>query len=249
MHLIENITTYYIDNYTNKNNDNQDNEDDDENNKEVTAREERENETQIQQECGEERESHPHTSKDCHNDYDNEGGSECEHTHTLLIHAEKNIVTVILLEIGISVHSVLIGIALGGAKDEFLALFIALCFHQFFEGIGLGHVLIDNITGKKKRALAIGCAFFYSITTPIGIAIGIGLSNSNNGFQTTTSIITAGILDAVAAGILIYSALVSLLSIIFQSRGFKKQKHYNKVLCFLSFYLGCAMMSILAIWA
>ncbi|KAH0653238.1 hypothetical protein KY289_030916 [Solanum tuberosum] len=45
-----------------------------------------------------------------------------------------------VLEVGIIVHSVIIGIALGasGNLKTIRTLFVALTFHQFFEGMGLG---------------------------------------------------------------------------------------------------------------
>lgn len=45
-----------------------------------------------------------------------------------------------VLELGIIVHSVIIGIALGASQNikTVRTLFGALTFHQFFEGMGLG---------------------------------------------------------------------------------------------------------------
>lgn len=136
-------------------------------------------------------------------------------------------------------------ISLGIARDEFLALCIALCFHQFFEGLGLGHVLYDA-SGKKKKILAIGSAIFYTLTTPAGVAIGIGMASVA---ENTASILAQGILDSISAGILIYSSLVSLMAIIFESKTFKKQDGISKFACFLCFYTGAALMSVLGIWA
>ncbi|KAJ6312074.1 hypothetical protein OIU77_013762 [Salix suchowensis] len=45
-----------------------------------------------------------------------------------------------VLELGIVVHSVIIGISLGASSspETIKPLMAALCFHQFFEGMGLG---------------------------------------------------------------------------------------------------------------
>lgn len=45
-----------------------------------------------------------------------------------------------MLEVGIIVHSVIIGLALGASRSvsTIKPLIVALCFHQFFEGMGLG---------------------------------------------------------------------------------------------------------------
>ncbi|KAJ2846355.1 hypothetical protein IWW36_004393, partial [Coemansia brasiliensis] len=42
-----------------------------------------------------------------------------------------------ILEFGIAMYSVLIGLALAISDSGFIALFIAICFHQFFEGMAL----------------------------------------------------------------------------------------------------------------
>ncbi|KAL0444455.1 UNVERIFIED_CONTAM: Zinc transporter 5 [Sesamum latifolium] len=81
-----------------------------------------------------------------------------------------------VLELGIIVHSVIIGIALGASESPktIRPLIAALTFHQFFEGIGLGGCITQ--ARFNTRAVAI-LALFFSITTPSGIAVGIGISN------------------------------------------------------------------------
>ncbi|KAI7991252.1 Zinc transporter 8 [Camellia lanceoleosa] len=52
---------------------------------------------------------------------------------------------------------------------------------------------------------------FFSLTTPVGIATCIGISSSYNE-NSPTALAVEGILNAASAGILIYMALVDLLS-------------------------------------
>jgi zinc transporter 1/2/3 len=49
------------------------------------------------------------------------------------------------LELGIVVHSVIIGISLGASKDPstIKPLVVALSFHQMFEGMGLGGCIVQ----------------------------------------------------------------------------------------------------------
>lgn len=56
----------------------------------------------------------------------------------MFIHGDACVMQV--LEIGIVVHSVIIGISLGASEsiDTIKPLLAALSFHQFFEGMGLG---------------------------------------------------------------------------------------------------------------
>ncbi|KAJ6806419.1 zinc transporter 8-like [Iris pallida] len=52
---------------------------------------------------------------------------------------------------------------------------------------------------------------FFSLTAPIGIAIGVGISTAYNE-NSPVALIVQGILNASASGILIYMALVDLLA-------------------------------------
>ncbi|KAJ3005672.1 high-affinity Zn(2+) transporter zrt1, partial [Thoreauomyces humboldtii] len=96
------------------------------------------------------------------------------HVHSLVLADAEKTMTTYVLELGIASHSIIIGLTLGAARDEFRTLFIALCFHQFFEGLALSTVVMD--AELSKRAVAIGMVIFYSFTTPIGIALGIGIN-------------------------------------------------------------------------
>ncbi|KAL2482149.1 Zinc transporter 5 [Forsythia ovata] len=151
-----------------------------------------------------------------------------------------------VLELGIIVHSVIIGIAVGASESPktIKPLIAALTFHQFFEGIGLGGCITQ--AKFKSRAVAI-MALFFSLTTPLGIVIGIGISNIYSD-TSSTALIVEGIFNSASAGILIYMALVDLLSADFmspkmQSNG-KLQLGAN-----VSLLLGAGCMSLLAKWA
>ena len=170
----------------------------------------------------------------------------CGHSHSeLLLNQNQNKVSTYLLQFGISIHSIIIGIALGIEISEFAPLLIALSFHQFFEGIGLGCILIN--VNEKQYIQAIIFGIIFTFTTPIGICIGIGIALS--GFSPTSSLIGQGILDSFAAGILVYAALVTLLSVDFETKKFFELKHYEKLICFIAFYTGAGFMSVLALWA
>ncbi|KAJ4982073.1 hypothetical protein NE237_032910 [Protea cynaroides] len=49
------------------------------------------------------------------------------------------------------------------------------CFHQFFEGMGLGGCISQ--AKFKSTAVAI-MGIFFSLTTPVGIALGIGIKKN-----------------------------------------------------------------------
>ncbi|KAL1560871.1 zinc transporter 5-like [Salvia divinorum] len=151
-----------------------------------------------------------------------------------------------VLELGIIVHSVIIGIALGASESPktIKPLIAALTFHQFFEGIGLGGCIAQ--AKFNARAVAI-MAIFFSLTTPVGIAIGIGITNIYSE-TSPTALIVEGVFNSASAGILIYMALVDLLSADFMSP--KLQNNGKLQLgANLSLLIGAGCMSLLAKWA
>ncbi|PIA37824.1 hypothetical protein AQUCO_03000394v1 [Aquilegia coerulea] len=155
-------------------------------------------------------------------------------------------VVAMVLELGIVVHSVVIGLSLGASNNTctIKPLVAALCFHQMFEGMGLGGCILQAEYKLSKKAIMV---FFFSVTTPFGIALGIALSNVYKE-NSPDSLITVGLLNASSAGLLIYMALVDLLAADFMGpklqRSIKLQlKSYAAVL------LGAGGMSLMAKWA
>ncbi|XP_009769157.1 zinc transporter 5-like [Nicotiana tabacum] len=151
-----------------------------------------------------------------------------------------------VLEMGIIVHSVIIGIALGASESPktIRPLVGALTFHQFFEGMGLGGCIAQ--AKFKTRAVAI-MALFFSLTTPVGIAIGLGITNVYDE-NSPTALIVEGVFNSASAGILIYMALVDFLAADFmhprmQGNG-KLQLGAN-----VSLLLGAGLMALIAKWA
>ncbi|KAJ3093578.1 hypothetical protein HDU96_002163 [Phlyctochytrium bullatum] len=109
-----------------------------------------------------------------------------------------------------AVHSVIIGLALGvlRSETETKTLLAALAFHQFFEGIALSSVLVE--AGFRRVGTYAGLAGIYILSTPLGVVIGI-LISSNYNESSTTNLLTQGILESLAAGILTYDGLVNLV--------------------------------------
>jgi zinc transporter 1/2/3 len=126
-------------------------------------------------------------------------------------------------------------------------LFIALTFHQFFEGIALSSVVMDTSFANKKFQTMVMVAF-YSLTTPIGIAIGIGIASSFNS-NDASALIAQGVLDAVAAGILLFDGLVNVVVPHFRGPKFAKDPAWFQVAQFVCFWLGAAVMALIGKWA
>lgn len=154
------------------------------------------------------------------------------------------------LEFGVIFHSVIIGLNLGSTDyDEFKTLYIVLVFHQSFEGLGIGARLSaipwpSHLPEYYKYLLC----FAYGIVTPISIAIGIGVRTTyvSDGFAAN---IVSGVLDALSAGILIYTGLVEFIARDFI---FNKEIKKNTVQLLYSLFclcLGTGIMALIGKWA
>ncbi|CAN1810204.1 Probable zinc transporter 10 [Linum perenne] len=151
-----------------------------------------------------------------------------------------------VLELGIIVHSVVIGLSLGASNNTctIKGLVAALCFHQMFEGMGLGGCILQAEYDLIKKATM---AFFFATTTPFGILVGLGLSKTYEE-NSPKALITVGLLNASSAGLLIYMALVDLLAAEFM--GPKLQGSIRlQFKSFAAVLLGAGGMSLMAKWA
>ncbi|CAL9134168.1 unnamed protein product [Musa acuminata var. zebrina] len=151
-----------------------------------------------------------------------------------------------VLELGIVVHSVIIGISLGASEtpSTIRSLLAALSFHQFFEGIGLGGCIVQA-NYQMKSMVTMG--LFFSLTTPVGIAVGMGTSSVYDE-NSPTALVLEGLLDSASAGILIYMALVDLLAQDFTNPRVQSKPKLQLAMN-ISLLLGAALMSILAKWS
>ncbi|KAL7153524.1 hypothetical protein ABFS83_04G175100 [Erythranthe nasuta] len=155
-------------------------------------------------------------------------------------------VIAMVLELGIIVHSIVIGLSLGASNNtcSIKGLIAALCFHQMFEGMGLGGCILQAEYKFIKKA---AMAFFFSVTTPFGIALGLALSSTYKE-NSPRSLITVGLLNASSAGLLIYMALVDLLAADFM--GPKLQGSIKlQIKSYIAVLLGAGGMSLMAKWA
>nr|ADI24871.1 zinc transporter [Zea mays] len=151
-----------------------------------------------------------------------------------------------VLELGILVHSVIIGVSLGASlrPSTIRPLVGALSFHQFFEGIGLGGCIVQ---AEFKARAAVVMAAFFSLTAPAGIALGIAIASgySRHG---ATALVVEGVFNAAAAGILVYMSLVDLLAADFSNPRLQTNAKLQ-LAAYVALFLGAGLMSLLAKWA
>jgi zinc transporter 1/2/3 len=177
---------------------------------------------------------------------------DCHHSHGLAVlqcgPGISSKVSTYMLEIGIALHSVFIGIALGVLSGpEFLAMTIAICFHQFFEGVALGSRIADLTFHRKLVPVLLVVAF--ALVTPFGMAIGMGIQSTYKS-NSVENLITMGVFDSIACGVLLYTAYVTLLGgdILFSER-FRAEARANKASYLIAVWLGAIAMAVLALWA
>ena len=118
---------------------------------------------------------------------------------------------IFILEFGVIFHSIFIGLTLAVAGDEFTTLYVVLVFHQTFEGLGLGSRLAVTPWPPGKRSTAYWFAVSYGLSTPVAMAVGLGLRETYAPGSATALVIN-GVFDSISAGILIYTGLVELMA-------------------------------------
>ncbi|KAE8797788.1 zinc transporter 6 [Hordeum vulgare] len=154
-----------------------------------------------------------------------------------------------VLEIGIVFHSVIIGVTLGMSQDvcAIRPLVVALSFHQVFEGMGLGGCIAQ--AGFGMATVGYMCIMF-SVTTPLGILLGMAVFHMT-GYDDSSpnALIIEGLLGSLSAGILVYMALVDLISLDFFHNKMMSSSLKLKKASYIALVLGSASMSILALWA
>nr|AVC05620.1 zinc-regulated transporter/iron-regulated transporter-like protein 4 [Sedum alfredii] len=158
----------------------------------------------------------------------------------------RHVVVSQILELGIVSHSVIIGLSLGVSNSPctIRPLIAALSFHQFFEGFALGGC-ISQAQFKNFSATMMAC--FFAVTTPTGIAIGIGVSSFYNS-QSARALVVEGTLDSISAGILVYMALVDLIAADFLSKRMSCNFRLQ-MMSYFALFIGAGLMSALALWS
>lgn len=161
----------------------------------------------------------------------------------------SQILNTYILEFGIALHSVIIGISLGTTTGpDFIGLLIALLFHQFFEGVALGgHIATLEFHLRSFKPWLLSAWFAYS--TSMGVTVGIAIRFSYDE-GSVKALIIQGDFDACSAGILLYTAQVQLISAeMTNNQGFRISSIGNQIRHFVALWCGAAAMAVLGKWA
>ena len=174
-------------------------------------------------------------------------GDEEGHSVGSQLAFKQQIAAFLILEFGVIFHSVIIGLNLGVAGDEFSTLYVVLVFHQSFEGLGIGARMSAIPFAPTSWLPWLLCAA-YGLTTPIAIAIGLGLRTTYNPNSFTANVVS-GVLDSMSAGILIYTGLVELLARDFLFNPARTRDNKRLAFMVVTTFLGAAIMALLGKWA
>lgn len=152
-----------------------------------------------------------------HTDHDQEAPeSQTSSKRNKLSHHEvedyaAQLTAICILEFGVVFHSIFVGLTLAVAGEELSTLYIVLVFHQTFEGLGLGSRLAVTPWPKSKRWTPYLFAVGYGLSTPVAMAVGLGVRETYApGSQ--RGLIVEGVFNSISAGILIYTGLVELMA-------------------------------------
>jgi zinc transporter 1/2/3 len=170
------------------------------------------------------------------------------HSHGAVLTAGNPLLAVIMLEIAMTTHSVIIGLAVGLAVDaDFVPLLVALVFHQFFEGIALGARLFET---DFSGLVSVFLALLFALSAPAGMAIGTGLiAGGGIATRSVAFLVTTGVLDGLCAGILLYIGFSLLLGDF--SADIKKYgggHGLGKAALIAALWVGAGAMAVIGRW-
>merc|ERR1719229_49242 len=110
--------------------------------------------------------------------HDHHHGVLSEHAEDMVsLLNQKNYFSSIVLMIGLGIHSILSGVALGSStgNSEAISLGVAILSHKYLASFAVGVPLNKSVISLP---VAIGIAFCFSLLTPSGILIGYLLQSS-----------------------------------------------------------------------
>ena len=127
-------------------------------------------------------------------------------------HEHSSLRSLILLT-ALSLHSIFEGLAVGLQKksDDVISIFAALVIHKSIVSFSLG---MNVIQSKLSHAAIIRAIVFFSIMSPAGIAIGIGIIDL---WDTSTSNLVQSMLSGIACGTFLYVTFFEVLPSEFNS--------------------------------
>lgn len=120
-----------------------------------------------------------------------------------------------------------------------------------FEGLGLGArlaSLVENLP-SRMRWIPTFAGVLFACITPLGLGVGL-LVRKTYSPESAVALVVSGVLDALSAGVLLYTGLVELLCSEFLFHQEMREAPLGRVLYALGcVILGAVVMAVLGIWA
>lgn len=143
-------------------------------------------------------------SSEVHHHNDGHGHHHSHSSHSMFQHSTLRS---IMLLVALSFHSVFEGIAIGlqESSADLISIFIAVIVHKAVMAFSLGLNIARSDMSRKNFILS---NVFFSLSSPIGVAIGIGMSDLPSSLATD---VCNGILQGIAGGTFLYITFFEVL--------------------------------------
>ncbi|KAM9309226.1 zinc transporter ZIP1-like isoform 2-T2 [Pholidichthys leucotaenia] len=149
----------------------------------------------------------PSIQTDHHHHRRRRRSSEDSHGHVYVDSDSQSALRAFILVFSLSLHSIFEGLAAGLLEDpkEVLEICVALIIHKSVIAFSLS----AKLTGARlRRSVVVGCLLLFAAMTPLGIGLGVGLSDAKTSPQHRLARCT---LEGLAAGTFVYITFMEIL--------------------------------------
>ncbi|XP_034553240.1 zinc transporter ZIP1-like [Notolabrus celidotus] len=138
------------------------------------------------------------------------GSDESDSSHSSHFHVDFNSQSALrafILVFSLSLHSVFEGLAVGLVEEgkEVLEICLALMIHKSIISFSLSFKLSQS---RLRRSVVVGCLLLFAVMSPLGIAVGIGLTETQTSPQHQLARCT---LEGLAGGTFLYITFMEIL--------------------------------------
>lgn len=143
----------------------------------------------------------------CHRSHRRRGSDESDGGHDHMDVSSQSALRAFILVFSLSLHSVFEGLAVGLLEEgkEVLELCLALMIHKSIISFSLAFKLSQ---GRLRRSVVAGCLLLFASMSPLGIGLGMGLTETKASPQHQLARST---LEGLAAGTFIYITFMEIL--------------------------------------
>ncbi|XP_042279051.1 zinc transporter ZIP1-like [Thunnus maccoyii] len=142
-----------------------------------------------------------------HSHHRRHGSEESDGGHFHVDFGSQSALRAFILVFSLSLHSVFEGLAVGLLEEgkEVLEICLALMIHKSIISFSLAFKLCQ---GRLRRSVVAGCLLLFAVMSPLGIGLGVGLTETKASSQHQLACST---LEGLAAGTFIYITFMEIL--------------------------------------